>query len=277
MNKVKCTNGHFFDADKFSNCPICGSSMAGKSEPQKPGVLTPPSRKSRLDEVDKTERLEENDPVSTPPDTGKANGFNWHFLSKNPPSPKPPKQDPPPQPKPISTTPKPNPVPPSVQPEPVPESPANDAPLPDSLTQAVAATGYNKTSALPKTVAYYELAEENIEPPTAWLVCTKGVYQGHAFACKSGRNRIGRNPNCNINLINDNSIAREAHAIILYDHKHRVFYLQNGSSDGIVYLNDSPLLAHEQLNAYDQIEIGKAEFVFLPLCGERFAWEDHIS
>ncbi len=25
MKKVKCDNGHFFDADRFSVCPICGS------------------------------------------------------------------------------------------------------------------------------------------------------------------------------------------------------------------------------------------------------------
>lgn len=275
MNKVKCTNGHFFDADKFASCPICGSSMAGKAESHKTEFSTMPSRKSRLDEVDKTERLEETDHVSTQPATGKANGFNWHFFSKNPPAEKQPTQDPIPPQEPIDI--EWDPVPPSVQPEPAQESPVNVAPPPASLTQAVAATGYNKTSALPKTVAYYDLAAEEVEPPTAWLVCTKGAYQGHAFACKSGRNRIGRNPNCNINLINDNSITREAHAMIIYDPKHRVFYLQNGNSDGVVYLNDSLLLAHEQLSAYDQIEIGNAEFIFLPLCGEHFAWEDHIS
>ena len=276
MNKVKCTNGHFFDADKFSCCPICGGGMSGQSEPRKTVFSVEPSRKSRLDNVDKTALLEEDDPAVPQPVTGQANGFNWRFWSKAPQT-EPPARDPAPQPLPISAVPQPEPIVPSVQPEPVPEPPVNQEREPASLIQAVAATGYNKTSALPKTVAYYDLAEAEVEPPTAWLVCTKGVYQGQAFACKSGRNRVGRNPNCNINLINDNSITREAHAMIIYDPKQRVFYLQNGSGDGLVYLNGSLLFAHEQLSAYDQVQIGNAEFIFLPLCGERFAWEDHIS
>ena len=26
MKKIKCVNGHFFDQERFSSCPICGAS-----------------------------------------------------------------------------------------------------------------------------------------------------------------------------------------------------------------------------------------------------------
>ena len=28
MKKVKCANGHFFDAEKFESCPLCGEKAA---------------------------------------------------------------------------------------------------------------------------------------------------------------------------------------------------------------------------------------------------------
>lgn len=291
MNKVKCTNNHFFDADRFNCCPICGGAIAGKSEKRKKPAEVEPIRQSRLDPMDKTALMDETETKASRPVTGQAGGIKWHFWSK-------PQSEPAAQPQETVEPPKQPQEPvevqeavPSVQPEEKPVNddaaeeqlpvrpvmqPRQDAPA-SSLTQAVAATGHGLTSALPKTVAYYDLAETDTEPPTAWLVCVKGVYQGQAFACKSGRNRVGRNPNCNVNLVNDTSVTREPHAVIIYDPKQRKFYLQNGSGDGLVYLNGSLLFAHEELNAYDQVQIGNAEFLFFPLCGERFAWEDYIS
>ena len=30
MKKVKCSNGHFFDADRFATCPSCGAEPVGQ-------------------------------------------------------------------------------------------------------------------------------------------------------------------------------------------------------------------------------------------------------
>ena len=255
--------------------------MAGRSESRKHAVSEEPIRQSRLDEVDKTALLEENEPVAPQPVAGKAGGIKWRFWTKQSESESALEEKIQPS-EVIKQSVQPEQPPQSSQPdmssEQEPKSERRESAV-TTLTQAVAATGHGATSALPKTVAYYNLADTETEPPTGWLVCVKGIYQGQVFACKSGRNRIGRNPNCNINLLNDASISREAHALVIYDPKQRVFYLQNGTGDGLVYLNDSMLFEHEhkQLKAYDQVQIGNEEFIFLPLCGERFSWENYIS
>lgn len=283
MNKVKCVNGHFYDADRFGCCPICGGAV-GQAEPPKSRRPVEPSRMSRLDPVDKTAILDEDAvPVSTTP--GRTGGIKWRFGSKSqnvsekvqpvsqkvqPVSQKPPVEEQPQE------------KPGQENSEPVSQTPAAQAAakpqtesLGSQLSQAVAATGHGAFSALPKTVAYYDLQET--VPPTGWLVCIKGVYQGQAFPCKTGRNKVGRNPDCDVNLMNDASVTREPHAIIIYDPKNRVFYLQNGTGDGLVYLNEALVFSHEQLHAYDKILIGNAEFLFIPLCGEQFTWDDYIN
>lgn len=278
MNKVKCTNGHFFDLDKFSCCPICGSGVGGNSRKQVSAIPVEPIRQSQLDNVDKTALLVEDQPAQ-PVVSGKAGGIKWKFWPKSQTAPeKEPEVEETPVPEqPVIAEPEPEPIPAEQKPAQTPaaEPAVRQQPAGSSLTQAVAATGHGAFSALPKTVAYYDM--EETEPPTGWLVCVKGAYKGQAFACKSGRNKIGRNPNCNINLMNEASVTREPHAMIIYDPKQKVFYLQNGTGDGLVYQNGSLLFSHEELKAYDQIQLGNAEFVFVPLCGERFTWDDYIS
>lgn len=290
VNKVKCANGHFFDMNRFSICPICGAGGADTASQEKPPVE--PSRK--MDPVDKTERLGETPDITHTHALGKAGGINWIFDRKHKrkqeaeqkvepavqpepapqPEPEPPVQEEKPE---VQADPAPQPEPqPEPQPQPVPVPRQEPPATGNSLLREVAATGHGATSALPKTVAFYNFADTETEPPTGWLVCVKGTHQGQAFACKAGRNKIGRNPDCNINPVNDTSITREPHAIIIYDPKERVFYLQNGTGDGLVYCNGAMLFSHERLKAYDKIELGNAEFVFMPLCGEQFNWSDYI-
>lgn len=294
MNKVNCTNGHFFDSDRYNCCPICGGGIAGCSESKKSKTPVESIHPSRLDNVDKTTLLDEGNSVGKEPESGRAGGIMWRFRQKGQKTAGKVQEQEQHQPKPVSTAPQEIPADKNDSQEELEkklsDQQATDEPeknkaetlyVPEtepeksSLVQAVAATGHSMPSALPKTVAYYEFTE--VEPPTGWLICVKGFYQGQAFMCKAGRNRVGRNPNCDISLTNDNSITREPHAILIYDPKQRLFYLQNGTGDGLVYLNGSLLFTHEQLHAYDRIQIGKAEFVFLPLCGEQFTWDDHMS
>lgn len=263
MTKGKCINGHFIDLDRFTCCPICGGGIAGRTENKKTGTPAPATRKTRLDDVDKTELLIEEDISGMVPETGEAGGLKWRFRSeKREPAPTEPESV-------IKTDPVPDPTPAD------PVEQTQTAPADSSLTDAVAATGHGTLSALPKTVAYSDLAQT--EPPTGWLVCVAGVYQGRAFMCKTGQNKIGRNPNCDIIMRDDTSMTRESHAVIIYEPIQRVFYLQ--SDNGLVYLNGRVLFLHEhkELHAYDKIQMGSGEFVFLPLCGDRFTWDDHIS
>lgn len=110
--------------------------------------------------------------------------------------------------------------------------------------------------------------------PVGWLIGVKGVYRGKAFECRSGRNRIGRDSTMEICLANDPSISKDRHASLIYDPKRREFYIQPSEDNGLTYKNDALLFMHEQIKPYDRIGLGDAEFVFLPLCGEKFSWDE---
>lgn len=278
MKKAKCVNGHFFDIERFPDCPICGAGVTGaevapeekkvagtdfhttplwasagaedsfvdsvspSSVPPKPSLE---KRKSlsdsreifsgSVDELAPTELLQPND-LQTLENPNKAGAA--HAAT--------------------SIT-----------------APTEEPELVTSLRAAVEATASKSTTALPKTMAYYDFDE--VKPPVGWLICIKGVYVGRAFECKTGRNRIGRNGNMDICLLDDTSVSRETHALIIYEPKQRVFYLQVGTSDGLTYHNGNYVFDHSELHAYDKIELGKAEFLFLPLCGDQFTWDDYTK
>lgn len=112
------------------------------------------------------------------------------------------------------------------------------------------------------------------EPVVGWLVCISGENAGEDFALKSGRNFIGRSASMDIVLAGDKSVSREKHAILLYEPRKREFLAQPGDSRELFYVNDEVVLNTEKLNAYDKLLIGNTELLFIPFCGEKFAWED---
>ena len=59
-----------------------------------------------------------------------------------------------------------------------------------------------------------------------------------------------------------------------YDAKHNKFSLSPGQGRGITYCNDEQVEMVRPLNAYDVIEVGKSQLIFLPLCGEKFQWNE---
>ena len=46
------------------------------------------------------------------------------------------------------------------------------------------------------------------------------------------------------------------------------------ASRGITYCNDEQVEMVRPLKAYDVIEVGKSQLLFLPLCGEQFQWNE---
>lgn len=278
MNKVKCVNNHFFDLDKFNTCPFCGAGVSAGAAPQNnKSSFSGSVRRSRLvGTQDKTEILTEPNQNRDVPAQGKAGGIIWNFNTSS----KTPahsqnrtsvqsidetmmETD--------TKAPNTQPAAPTFTP-----APAATNRHGTSLMQDVANTGHGTTSALPKTVAYYDqVTAEEIAPPTGWLVCIRGAHKGQAFQCKENKNRIGRGANCTIVPDRELSINREVHATLYFDPKHVKFYLSEGDGDGLVRVNDELVCGKTMLNAYDKIELGKAEFVFVPLCGEQFSWEDY--
>ncbi len=47
-----------------------------------------------------------------------------------------------------------------------------------------------------------------------------------------------------------------------------------GDSSGLAYLNEEAVYVPTELKPYDTIEMGKSRFLFLPLCGDNFEWND---
>ena len=71
---------------------------------------------------------------------------------------------------------------------------------------------------------------------------------------------------------NDQTISKKNAASISYDDRSKTFFIQKGEVRNLLYLNGKPVRSDADIVAYDRLEIGSTELVFLPLCGENFDW-----
>lgn len=137
-----------------------------------------------------------------------------------------------------------------------------------------------------KTMSYFSSAtgsaatqsqvNQPAEPVVGWLVCVGGCHFGECFNIYAGKNSVGRSEENRIVISDDNSISRSKHALIVYEPKKRNFYLQPGDSSGLTYLNEDYITESHKLGKHDMIELGDSKFMFVPLCGETFSWEEHM-
>lgn len=118
------------------------------------------------------------------------------------------------------------------------------------------------------------LGDMNKTPTVGWLVCIKGPSFGKTYPIRENKNFIGRAATMDIMIEGDNSVSREKHGIITYVPKQRIFLAMPGESRELFYVNDKVVLENMELNPNDKIEIGKSLFLFVPLCGEKFSWDD---
>lgn len=112
------------------------------------------------------------------------------------------------------------------------------------------------------------------DPAVGFLICIAGPHRGEDFKLISGRNFIGRAAAMDVSLGRDDTVSRESHALVIYDTKNNKFSLAPGQGRGITYCNDEQVEKVRPLEAYDVIEVGKSQLLFLPLCGERFQWDE---
>lgn len=158
-----------------------------------------------------------------------------------------------------------------------------------TVGQASAAAGSvkRKTSFINTAVSGWEEPEEDenctvgyyaqvigVEPVVGWMVCIKGAYRGESFKLKSGRNFIGRAANMDIVLGADQSVSRLRHAAVVYDPKSRAFIVAAGDARELCYLNGEVVVTSQKLKAYDVLTLGNTELMLIPLCGEKFSWDD---
>ena len=272
MRITRCqgAESHFFDGDKYTVCPICGSPSSDYSNQGNNSKAAGRSEREQNYGVDIGVHEEKNSDFKTPhkPSKFRASKKNKEMESD------------------VNTV--------AVYPD------NNDN---SSLTVAVGYGEENKADykvennaekisenivenkvseviekKIPdtgKTIGFY--ANVSNEPVVGWLICIKGESQGESYNLKAGKNTIGRGAGMDVMLAQEKSISREKHAILTYEPKKRIFILQPGESSGLVYLNDNLLMSYEEIHAYDMIQLGEALFMFMPFCGEKFTWDDYIS
>ena len=116
------------------------------------------------------------------------------------------------------------------------------------------------------------------DPPVGWLVVIQGPGQGNAVTIGNGLNVIGRDHGERICVdFGDGLISRHSHAIITYDPKGKTFYIQHGGGKNLTYVGDAPVLTPTELEGFSKILIGETLLLFVPLCGERFDWEEYAQ
>ena len=123
-----------------------------------------------------------------------------------------------------------------------------------------------------RTVAV-DMKKVGIDPVVAWLVCIKGPSRGRDYRVRSGRNGIGRSEAMDVQISGDDTVSRENHAFLVYEPRKRIFSIRPGDGRGLVYLNGDEVTQATDISAYDKIELGETQLLFVPLCGEKFNWD----
>ena len=293
MKKVRCLNGHFFDSDTYDKCPLCNSVKveendangveSAKSVTQEKKHLFPwmkDNKKAaeivRVEDgaVDKTFSIFGNDNDKSKPineiyscaaakPATDAAGADSHSDKK------------------VEDA--------SVKKS---EPPAAFEESRNSVAVSIKDEIKNARLDSNKTIGFFSMpvpktqedgtASTNIpatqnEPLVGWIVCLKVVNFGKGFSLFSGMNSVGRSEENRIVIPGDNGISRQKHAMIVYEPKKRVFYIKSGESSGLTYVNDEIVMETKQLEAWDKITLGDSDFLLIPLCCDRFSWEDYIT
>ncbi|KAA6182486.1 FHA domain-containing protein [Thiohalocapsa marina] len=123
-----------------------------------------------------------------------------------------------------------------------------------------------------ETVHVWKKRMGGIDPVVGWLVCVEGPDRGRDFRIHTERNTIGRSAIMDIAITGDEAISRENHAILSYNPRRHTFRIAPGDGRGLAYLNDEEVISPVELKPYDRIEIGESTLLFIPFCGEQFAW-----
>lgn len=241
MQLKRCGNGHFYDGDKFMECPHCAENSRGQMQQnlrqgmpsavpgaayQEDSVTVPVSAYQEEDSVTvPVSAYQEEDSVTMP-----VSAYIMEAGGRG------------------------------------------RAPLREAVQMAV---GRMPDEDDGRAANAYQGRGRIIDPVVGWLVCIEGADFGSSFIIKSGRNFVGRSGDMDIVLHGDSSISRVKHAIILYEPKRREFIAQAGESRELFYVNEEVVLNSIRLKQHDILMIGNTKLMFFPCCGENFGWDDY--
>ncbi len=312
MKILTCTNGHYFDVDKYTACPHCGACVgSGEKKETMPVNITgqvlsqsPEPKQSKKKTLFGRRKTEENNysgnitrdnyVTSTKDSEFRPVVPQTNVMARPMPSatvmasvstsednPTVSMWDTKPEeiedivPQPIESQP--------VQPQPIQPQMIQSQPVqaPQQIMSQPVQNQMVKEQQKPQPPADNDLrtvmmfGSGDVEPVTGWLVCVAGECYGECFNISSGRNTIGRSTAMDIAIVGEPSISREKQAVIIFEPNKQKFIMQQGESNSLTYVNDELLMNYVELKAYDLIQMGNAKFIFLPLCGEKFNWKDY--
>ncbi len=234
MEMRKCDKGHYYDASMHASCPYCG----GGRNTEKTMAMGMPAPAPQMQ------------PPAAPsaPAPGGSYGGAWAGGNGTEKTVA------------MGMTPPPAMGGSGIEPtiplgQPIPSSPS-PAPANDGKTIAMISTEYG------------------VDPVVGWLVRLNGKDKGTDYRIHSDNNFIGRSEKMDIAIKGDETISRDNQAILTYDSQEKLFYFSPSEGRSVVRVNGKAILQTVELKAYDRLTIGKTELMFVPLCGEKFEWEN---
>ena len=308
MKLVKCSNGHFYDAEANVTCPYCDDMDKDNKTVQDDSSMIYGERhnaipgRTGMPQMPKPGQASQMSAMPQPP-----------VMNNVPPVP--PNM---PQPPVMNNVP---PVPPNMPQPPVMNNVPPVSPYMTGMTQAAPVTHaqmgnisnmpqtpvmnnipnmpqtpvmnnipnvpqtpvMNNVPNMPQTPmmnnalpAVHQTAEIPGMPVTGWLVCICGEAKGKSYNIVSGLNYVGRRKDMDICIEGDISISRYRHAVVEYSEERKEFLLRLGESKEKIYITRDRqkriLEGTIKLEAYDVITLGRTELMFVPFCGDRFTW-----
>lgn len=104
---------------------------------------------------------------------------------------------------------------------------------------------------------------------TGWLVCTDGPDRGHCFSLYKGYNTAGTHLDNPICILADPDIAEGVHFTVIYDDISNQFYL---FPQEVTYCNNELAENVMELHSHDQIKAGNTVLEFIAFCGGDCIW-----
>ena len=152
---------------------------------------------------------------------------------------------------------------------------ANETNLADIIAHA--STTVSEDDAEDATIPFYASKDSFVKGRgyvVGWLVSVKGPAKGNSYNLYAGKNTIGRGNTSDVRIDNDRSIARNKHAIVIYDPKNNDYIAMPGESKELYYVNGDLVLTPTKLNARDRLSLGESELMLVPLCDDTFNWDN---
>lgn len=129
-----------------------------------------------------------------------------------------------------------------------------------------------------RTIAVSKPNASALEPNrfvVGWLVGLSSSIRGESFPIRSGRNVLGRDRKSDIVVPDDQASAH--HADLVFRPEERRFILMDHNSTNGTFVNEAEIEPRRDLTRNDIVRIGSHRFLFFPLCGDGFNWDEDLA